>query len=104
MRQLDLRLSIALICLVEGSDICVAGGEDDSNVASTDCRASNRHGSGVAAARDFTGAHTTLHGLPVVEIRMKFSLMYELQLPRPWTDLSELELFDNALEEIEEAD
>lgn len=35
---------------------------------------------------------------------MKFSLLYELQLPRPWGPRSELELFHNALEEIEEAD
>lgn len=35
---------------------------------------------------------------------MKFSLLYELQLPRPWTDRSELDLIHNALEEIEEAD
>jgi alkanesulfonate monooxygenase SsuD/methylene tetrahydromethanopterin reductase-like flavin-dependent oxidoreductase (luciferase family) len=35
---------------------------------------------------------------------VKFSLQYELQLPRPWTETSERELFHEALEEIEEAD
>ncbi len=35
---------------------------------------------------------------------MKFGIFYELQLPRPWTDNAEYELFTNALEQIELAD
>jgi len=35
---------------------------------------------------------------------MKFGIFYELQLPRPWTENSEYELFTNALEQIELAD
>jgi alkanesulfonate monooxygenase SsuD/methylene tetrahydromethanopterin reductase-like flavin-dependent oxidoreductase (luciferase family) len=35
---------------------------------------------------------------------MKFGLLYELQLPRPWNDLSELNLFQNAIQEVAEAD
>jgi alkanesulfonate monooxygenase SsuD/methylene tetrahydromethanopterin reductase-like flavin-dependent oxidoreductase (luciferase family) len=35
---------------------------------------------------------------------MRFGIFYEHQLPRPWTDTSELELFQNALEQIELAD
>jgi alkanesulfonate monooxygenase SsuD/methylene tetrahydromethanopterin reductase-like flavin-dependent oxidoreductase (luciferase family) len=35
---------------------------------------------------------------------MKFGIFYELQLPRPWTDSGEYELFTNALEQIELAD
>src|SRR4051795_1087324 len=35
---------------------------------------------------------------------MKFGIFYELQLPRPWTDNAEYELFTNSLEQIELAD
>lgn len=35
---------------------------------------------------------------------MKFGIFYELQLPRPWTDNAEYELFTNALDQIELAD
>src|ERR1044072_3389116 len=35
---------------------------------------------------------------------MKFGIFYELQLPRPWTENSEYELYTNALEQIELAD
>ncbi len=35
---------------------------------------------------------------------MKFGVFYELQLPRPWTESSERDLFHNALEQIEIAD
>ena len=35
---------------------------------------------------------------------MRFSIFYEHQLPRPWTDESELTLFQNALEQCELAD
>lgn len=35
---------------------------------------------------------------------MKFGVFYELQLPRPWTENSERDLFHNALEQIELAD
>ena len=31
------------------------------------------------------------------EIRMKFGIFYEHQLPRPWTDGAELKLFQDAL-------
>lgn len=35
---------------------------------------------------------------------MKFGIFYELQLPRPWHENSEYELFHNALEQLELAD
>ena len=35
---------------------------------------------------------------------MKFGIFYELQLPRPWEVHSELELFQNALDQVELAD
>ncbi len=35
---------------------------------------------------------------------MKFGIFYEMQLPRPWADGSEYELFQNALAQIETAD
>ena len=35
---------------------------------------------------------------------MKFGVFYELQLPRPWSETSELELFNRALDQIELAD
>jgi len=35
---------------------------------------------------------------------VKFGIFYEHQLPRPWDDGSELELFQNALEQVELAD
>ncbi len=35
---------------------------------------------------------------------MKFGIFYELQLPRPWTENAEYELFTNALNQIELAD
>ena len=35
---------------------------------------------------------------------MKFGIFYEHQLPRPWTDRSELELIQDALEQVELAD
>src|SRR5687767_13088825 len=35
---------------------------------------------------------------------MKFGIFYEMQLPRPWGKLSEYELFQNALSQIELAD
>src|SRR5262245_45435722 len=35
---------------------------------------------------------------------MKFGIFYELQLPRPWTENAEYELFTNSLEQIELAD
>src|ERR1044071_2851434 len=35
---------------------------------------------------------------------MKFGIFYELQLPRPWTEAGEYELFTNALDQIELAD
>ena len=35
---------------------------------------------------------------------MKFGVFYELQLPKPWLEDSELELFNNALSQIELAD
>ena len=35
---------------------------------------------------------------------MKFGIFYELQLPRPWTENGEYELFTNALDQIELAD
>ena len=35
---------------------------------------------------------------------MKFGIFYELQLPRPWTDNAELELYQNALDQVELAD
>src|ERR1700682_547291 len=35
---------------------------------------------------------------------MKFGIFYELQLPRPWLPGGELELYQNALDQIELAD
>ncbi len=35
---------------------------------------------------------------------MKFGIFYEHQLPRPWTENSEYELFQNSLDQIELAD
>ena len=35
---------------------------------------------------------------------MKFGIFYELQLPRPWGERDEYELFNNALDQIELAD
>lgn len=35
---------------------------------------------------------------------MKFGIFYELQLPRPWGEFDEYELFNNALDQIELAD
>ncbi|MDQ1519725.1 MAG: hypothetical protein QOI55_798, partial [Actinomycetota bacterium] len=35
---------------------------------------------------------------------MKFGIFYEHQLPRPWTEESEYEILQNALEQIELAD
>lgn len=35
---------------------------------------------------------------------MKFGLLYEMQLPRPWSEDDEYNLFQNALTEVEEAD
>lgn len=35
---------------------------------------------------------------------MKFGIFYEMQLPRPWEDESELHLYHNALDELELAD
>ena len=35
---------------------------------------------------------------------MKFGIFYEHQLPRPWTETSEQQLFDEALEQVELAD
>ena len=35
---------------------------------------------------------------------MKFGVFYEHQLPRPWTEEAEYQLFDNALTQIELAD
>jgi alkanesulfonate monooxygenase SsuD/methylene tetrahydromethanopterin reductase-like flavin-dependent oxidoreductase (luciferase family) len=35
---------------------------------------------------------------------MKFGVFYEFQLPRPWTDMSEYDLFQNGLTQIELAD
>ncbi|MBU3688378.1 MAG: LuxA [Acidimicrobiales bacterium mtb01] len=35
---------------------------------------------------------------------MKFGVFYELQLPRPWTERSELDLYEQCLEQIEIAD
>jgi alkanesulfonate monooxygenase SsuD/methylene tetrahydromethanopterin reductase-like flavin-dependent oxidoreductase (luciferase family) len=35
---------------------------------------------------------------------MTFGIFYELQLPRPWTDNAELELYQNALDQVELAD
>ena len=32
--------------------------------------------------------------------RVKFGIFYELQLPRPWTEDSEFELVQNALEQV----
>ena len=32
---------------------------------------------------------------------MKFGIFYELQLPRPWEVHSELQLFHNALDQVE---
>ena len=35
---------------------------------------------------------------------MKFGIFYELQLPRPWLPGGELELYRNALDQVELAD
>ena len=35
---------------------------------------------------------------------MKFGIFYELQLPRPWHDGGELNLYNNALEQVQLAD
>ena len=35
---------------------------------------------------------------------MKFGIFYELQLPRPWTADGELNLYQNALDQLELAD
>jgi hypothetical protein len=35
---------------------------------------------------------------------MKFGIFYEHQIPRPWTELSEYEHFQNALKQVELAD
>src|ERR1700684_4497226 len=35
---------------------------------------------------------------------MKFGLFYEHQIPRPWTDQTELEVYSQALDQIELAD
>ena len=35
---------------------------------------------------------------------MKFGIFYELQLPRPWEPDSELNLYHNALDQLELAD
>src|SRR5437868_14578172 len=35
---------------------------------------------------------------------MKFGIFYEHQLPRPWTETSELQLFEEALDQVELAD
>ena len=35
---------------------------------------------------------------------MRFGLLYELQLPRPWLEMSEHKLFQDALSEVEAAD
>src|SRR5499426_3323863 len=36
--------------------------------------------------------------------RMQFGIFYEHQLPRPWTDSAEQQLFQEALEQVELAD
>jgi alkanesulfonate monooxygenase SsuD/methylene tetrahydromethanopterin reductase-like flavin-dependent oxidoreductase (luciferase family) len=38
------------------------------------------------------------------ETRMKFGIFYELQLPRPWEQDSERQLYHNALDQLELAD
>src|SRR5438067_13479240 len=37
-------------------------------------------------------------------VRMKFGIFYELQLPRPWHEGGELQLYQNALDQVELAD
>src|SRR5438045_8551391 len=37
-------------------------------------------------------------------VRMKFGIFYELQLPRPWQEGGELQLYQNALDQVELAD
>src|SRR6202012_1253445 len=38
------------------------------------------------------------------EAQMKFGVFYEHQLPRPWTETSEYDLFQNSLSQVELAD
>src|SRR5947199_7369325 len=37
-------------------------------------------------------------------VRMKFGIFYELQLPRPWQEGGEFQLYQNALDQVELAD
>src|SRR5579864_3346994 len=49
-----------------------------------------------------SASHSFLHGSETG--KMKFGIFYEMQLPRPWEEESELRLYHNALDQLELAD